>query len=296
MNLKKSGLVLSIVMLLLLMFVSMGNAQRERVIWLKVSDNGPATDTSTMWFGNHTNARYAIVDTLDFTSIGHVVEQLAPPMPPGFAAYWYNIPGRTNSWDQGLLTYDFRPFPAVRDTFRIKFQGDNSTADVLFKWPSAEYLATVSTQIRGKVGSDPIFDMTTVDSVLVPAAGDNGVIYFVIYNTPDTTTAVHPEDPTYPSTFALHANYPNPFNPSTTIRYDVKTASFVDISIFNVLGQKVVTLVSENHMPGTSYSVTWNGLNSKGSAVSSGMYYARMTARSNNAEEFSALQKLLLVK
>jgi hypothetical protein len=138
--------------------------------------------------------------------------------------------------------------------------------------------------------------MMDVDSVVIPDAGDNSISYFVIYNWPIPPTSVRPDDPTYPNAFALHANYPNPFNPSTTMYYDVKNASFVDISIYNVLGQKVITLVSENHTPGTSYPATWNGVNNQGNPVASGMYYARMTARSNDGSEFSASQKLLLVK
>ena len=61
-----------------------------------------------------------------------------------------------------------------------------------------------------------------------------------------------------PSIFALHENYPNPFNPETKISFDLPAAAEVEAIIYNVLGQKVKTMVQEYKGPGT-YSLTWNG-------------------------------------
>ena len=93
-----------------------------------------------------------------------------------------------------------------------------------------------------------------------------------------------------PDVFALHQNYPNPFNPVTTIRYDVPEQSNVSVGIYNVLGQKVAELVNQTHQPGF-YSVSWDGTNTMGSAMGSGMYFYRI-----NAEKFTAVKKLVLVK
>ena len=93
-----------------------------------------------------------------------------------------------------------------------------------------------------------------------------------------------------PDVFALHQNYPNPFNPVTTIRYDVPEQSNVSVDIYNVLGQKVAELVNNTHQPGF-YSVSWDGTNTMGSALGSGMYFYRI-----DAENFTAVKKLLLVK
>ncbi|MFN3639055.1 MAG: choice-of-anchor J domain-containing protein, partial [Chloroherpetonaceae bacterium] len=90
-----------------------------------------------------------------------------------------------------------------------------------------------------------------------------------------------------PKSFALAQNYPNPFNPSTLIQYDVAKAGRVTIELFNVLGQKVQTLVNENKAPGR-YLVQFNAAN-----LSSGTYFYRMTAGNG---EFMQTMKMMLVK
>ena len=88
----------------------------------------------------------------------------------------------------------------------------------------------------------------------------------------------------------LYGNYPNPFNPETTIRYSVKDASPVTIGIYNLKGQLVKTLVSDTKAAG-NYNVVWNGTDNNGSAVSSGVYYYKMYAG-----KFSSTRKMILMK
>jgi len=78
-----------------------------------------------------------------------------------------------------------------------------------------------------------------------------------------------------PRKFALHENYPNPFNPTTTIQYDVAEASSVRLVVYNLLGQQVTTLVNQVQSPGF-YSVAWNGTSGSGLEVSSGIYFLRL--------------------
>lgn len=85
-------------------------------------------------------------------------------------------------------------------------------------------------------------------------------------------------------------NFPNPFNPSTEIRYKLPQVSDVQIVIFNVLGQKVRQLVNSRQNAGT-YAVRWEGDNDQGVAVPSGMYFLRM-----KAGDFLADRKLLFLK
>ncbi len=90
-------------------------------------------------------------------------------------------------------------------------------------------------------------------------------------------------DPTFtgtnvvPSEFALHGNYPNPFNPTTTIAYDLATDGNITLGVFNLLGQRVRTLVSGYQLAG-SYRILWNGQNDVGHQVSSGVYFYRLHA------------------
>jgi hypothetical protein len=88
------------------------------------------------------------------------------------------------------------------------------------------------------------------------------------------------ETTTIPEQFVLHQNYPNPFNPSTTIEFEVPRQGEVKLEVFNLLGQKVVTLVDKNIAAPGRYRVEWKGRNSAGSLVSSGIYYYRLTAGS----------------
>ena len=93
-----------------------------------------------------------------------------------------------------------------------------------------------------------------------------------------------------PFEFALHQNYPNPFNPETNIQFDVAENSDVNVSIFNIMGQKVATLVNGN-MDAGIYHIKWNGLSDKGIALPSGMYFYKM-----KSSEYQSVKKLVLVK
>ena len=97
-------------------------------------------------------------------------------------------------------------------------------------------------------------------------------------------------DNLHPITFDLHQNFPNPFNPVTSIGYDIPEACEVQISIYNVLGQQVKTLVNEAHQPGY-YSVQWDGTNSAGTVLPNGLYIYTI-----DAGNFSSVKKLVLMK
>ena len=93
-----------------------------------------------------------------------------------------------------------------------------------------------------------------------------------------------------PDVYALHQNYPNPFNPSTNINYDIPELSDVSLEIYNVMGQKVRTLVQGSHQPGR-YNVSWNATDEFGEKLSSGMYIYRI-----QAGDFVSIKKLVLMK
>jgi hypothetical protein len=93
-----------------------------------------------------------------------------------------------------------------------------------------------------------------------------------------------------PTTFAISQNYPNPFNPATDIDYAVSKASFVSVKVYNLLGQEVRTLVSEEKSVGV-YQARWDGKDNVGAEVPSGMYVYKMIAGS-----FSESKKMILMK
>jgi hypothetical protein len=93
-----------------------------------------------------------------------------------------------------------------------------------------------------------------------------------------------------PDIYALHPNYPNPFNPITNISYDIPFESRVTIHIYNILGQQVTTLVDLDQAPGR-YRVLWHGKNDNGEKLSSGVYII-----SFHANEYARKQKVMLIK
>jgi hypothetical protein len=93
-----------------------------------------------------------------------------------------------------------------------------------------------------------------------------------------------------PLSYNLKQNFPNPFNPSTNIYFEIPKTEAVKIIVYNVLGQKVWTLVNDTYMAGR-HIVNWNGLNDFGERVPSGVYIYRIKAGS-----FIASQKMLMVK
>ena len=94
-----------------------------------------------------------------------------------------------------------------------------------------------------------------------------------------------------PLTTELHQNYPNPFNPSTAIGYQLSANSNVNLKIYNLLGQEVKTLVNKQQSPG-SYNYIWNGLNSEGQQVGSGVYYYKLVTDNG----YIKTKKLLLLR
>jgi len=101
--------------------------------------------------------------------------------------------------------------------------------------------------------------------------------------TEDDVTAI-------PMVTALKTNYPNPFNPSTTIAFDVAKEGKVCIEVFNIKGQKVKTIVNETYGVG-KHSVVWNGDDLHGRSVGSGVYFYRMTSG-----DYNSVRKMILMK
>ena len=96
---------------------------------------------------------------------------------------------------------------------------------------------------------------------------------------------------TLPAAFSLADNFPNPFNPATTIQYALPQAADVELTVYNVLGQPVRTLIAEHQNAGR-YVVEWDATNDSGHSLSSGMYFYRLQA----GGEFLKVKKMLLLK
>jgi hypothetical protein len=88
----------------------------------------------------------------------------------------------------------------------------------------------------------------------------------------------------------LIGNFPNPFNPETTIRFNTAKAEHVTIDIFNIRGQRIKTLLNE-YVNSGNHSIVWNGTNDNGQSVSSGVYFYQM-----KAGEYTSVRRMVLMK
>ncbi len=99
-----------------------------------------------------------------------------------------------------------------------------------------------------------------------------------------------------PLAFVLHANYPNPFNPNTTLKYALPENSHVELTVYDLSGRVVTELINKNITAGTHHTI-WDGKTSNGSQVSSGVYIYKLTAKSNQTKQvFTQSNKMVLMK
>jgi hypothetical protein len=138
-------------------------------------------------------------------------------------------------------------------------------------------------------------------ATIVPVPGNvpgKDIEYFVLVKTTDgflpytvhtfkatIPTSVTQTDIGIPSEFSLSQNYPNPFNPSTQIRFTVAQARRVLLTVYDVLGRTVATLVNDVKQPGT-YTVDWNA-----GTIPSGVYFYKL-----DAGAFSSLKSMILIR
>ena len=104
-------------------------------------------------------------------------------------------------------------------------------------------------------------------------------------------TGVTDDPQPLPAKFAIYQNAPNPFNPSTTIRFDLPESATVKVSIYDVAGRLVQTLVASERMNPGLHDAVWNGRDESGQNVAAGVYFYRM-----ETEKFSATKKMTLIK
>ena len=114
-----------------------------------------------------------------------------------------------------------------------------------------------------------LFDLTNLRQGAIARAMTDGTGYFALPLAAPTGRAL-------PARFALGPNYPNPFNPSTIIPYQLAASSQVRLEVFNLLGQRIATLVDEERAAGF-HTATWHATDGSGRAVAAGVYIYRMT-------------------
>ena len=133
------------------------------------------------------------------------------------------------------------------------------------------------------------FDAATRTIAGTPSAEGATVYTYTVTDANGATASLALQ--TLPTAFSLADNFPNPFNPTTTIQYALPQAADVELTVYNVVGQPVRTLVAEHQSVGR-YVVEWDATDDSGHSLSSGMYFYRLQA----GEEFREVKKMLLLK
>ncbi|MCX6826492.1 MAG: T9SS type A sorting domain-containing protein, partial [candidate division Zixibacteria bacterium] len=100
-----------------------------------------------------------------------------------------------------------------------------------------------------------------------------------------------PDQPLLPRAFSLKQNYPNPFNPSTIIKFDLPKSCKVTVEIYNILAQKIKTVVDKEMTAGYGQTVIWDGTMDNGRPASTGVYFYQVKA--DNAK---SSKKMILIK
>ncbi|MFH2034971.1 MAG: FlgD immunoglobulin-like domain containing protein [Candidatus Zixiibacteriota bacterium] len=119
---------------------------------------------------------------------------------------------------------------------------------------------------------------------------DTALAHDSIFVTVTLSLDVDDDDAILPSQFALKQNYPNPFNPLTIIEYDLPRNSYTSLTVYNILGQEIKRLVDQNQ-PAGSYGIVWDGTDSNGKRVASGVYFYQLIG-----DNYSQTNRMVLLK
>jgi len=193
------------------------------------------------------------------------------------------------------LTVPEQPYEIARLVRAISGSGFPMLAaanDRMYWVPSNTYLVDVANPVTAfirdslNIGGIPsVLSGSAADTLFMSAFGSGVYIYRY-----DILTPVSRSENTYPKEVTLENNFPNPFNSQTAILYTVPVTMHIEITVYNILGEKVITLVNGCHRPG-NYRVVWDGTNSQGNVVSTGVYFSRLTTTQG-----TITRKLVLIK
>lgn len=227
----------------------------------------------------------------------------------------FNFVGLLESALTSRDAHDFGKPPAVDNAVRLSIRDEqNQWAgnfkplgeagqqwDLLVEGPERDQAITIDLLEKGTIGENNRLYLLDMDYryILTPV---NGRVQIRLTDQfPQRRLRVIVGDETYanqhndgislvPLDYELAQNYPNPFNPETRIRYQLKKLTDVRLEIFNILGQRVRTLV-DGQQDGGQHVLLWNGQNDAGFSVASGVYLYRIQAGS-----FTATRKMILVR
>lgn len=201
----------------------------------------------------------------------------------GFVMYLNGSEVRRVNLSEGPVTYDTWAGSSSQTTTTLTL--DASVMNLLRK--GANVMAVEVHQSQND-SSDMNFDLKLINPDVVIDYGADWAVYSHQQQPPVKTlgaTDIEPGSATLPAEIVLHQNYPNPFNPRTRISFAIPAAGQVDLTVFDLLGRRVATLLSGRMNPG-HYSIDWDG-----QQMGSGIYFYRLVFNDQ-----SRVRRMLLLR
>jgi len=159
------------------------------------------------------------------------------------------------------------------------------TTSTSLQIPYQEFSINTFEQIPMLARATVKYTLSATDGIdTVKVTGDDRVVFVNRYDYLST------EEAGIPTEFALHENYPNPFNPTTTLRFDLPEVTDATVTIYNMLGQKIKTFIM-NDTPAGYHSIKWDATNDYGDPVGAGVYLYQL-----RANQFVISRKMVLLK
>lgn len=200
--------------------------------------------------------------------------------------YYVNIAANKVDGFNGMgftLSYDAESLELVKDSItglgevNVTKEIEAGMIDINSYFMDNEFTGTITVAFQSK-GMSKDLDFELSDAVVS------------IGNEVSAVNAARVSVPAIPAVYSLNQNFPNPFNPTTTIEYTIPEAGHVNLVIYNLAGQKIRTLVNENQ-PASFRKIVWDGRNEMGESVGAGIYFYKLVSGN-----FSKIQKMTLIK
>jgi hypothetical protein len=217
--------------------------------------------TACVWRNYFTGSPTGQPDTMSFLGVGNDPADPSQQLPAGFDDTVLAI----NVW----MSTD----SSLNAGKHICIDSSAYRPSNTWKWPDADLV-------------DHVPEILGTDNG--PAHTDGSGYCYLLFNT--SPQGVTDRGGSLPKSFSVSQNYPNPFNPTTKIDFEVPVKSDVKLSVYNVLGQKVVTLVDKAMNPG-KYVADWDGRSDGGTSVASGIYFYKFEAGS-----YVMTKKMIMLK
>jgi hypothetical protein len=245
-------------------------------------------------FSNAALARIGNPDKSGLNETNFVLEYTKPQGSDAWAGFFYHLETPINLTDESVFKLKvWSPRADIEAIMKLEVQGGPATGDlkadvtVAGEWIELEW--DLSGQNK-ETNWNLIVVIMDIDAHPVPTTETWYLDDFRIENV-SVVSVDRMIDAGIPDKYELSQNYPNPFNPSTTIRFAIPEASNVQLEIYNIMGQRVKVLISDEMYNAGFYEVVWNGRDQNNLPVASGMYMYRITAG-----EFTKIKSMVFLK